>query len=352
MIRASVQAMQGYLPGEQPDDPAVVKLNTNENPYPVPDAVMATLRAVPAEALRRYPDPLCRPLRARLAERHGCDPSQIIVANGSDEILALCTRAFVENDGAIGRFEPTYSLYETLIAIRGVNDMAIPLRPDFDWPIDDALAQLAKEPACGLFFFANPNAPTGRFCAPDAVRRFASEFDGVVLIDEAYVDFAEADCTALVREMPNVIVSRTMSKSCSLAGARLGYALGDASLIEALMKIKDSYNVNVLTQRVGMAILDADDAVRANIQRIKATRTRLTRDLTARGYAVTPSQANFIWVRPAGIDAEALYAALKSRGVLIRFFPGPRTGEYVRISVGTDTDRERLLEELDRIAGS
>jgi histidinol-phosphate aminotransferase len=343
LIRKSVQELTGYTPGEQPDDPLIVKLNTNENPYPPSPRVAEAMRGLDALVLGRYPDPVCRELRARIAELHGCRPEQVFAGNGSDEVLALCTRAFVENDGMIGFFNPSYSLYNVLAEIRDVGQHAVSLNDDFSWPVEAATAELAADPACSLFFFTNPNAPTGRLCARDDVRRFCAGFGGVVVVDEAYVYFARESCDAIALERDNVLVARTLSKSYALAGLRLGYAIGHADLIAALFKIKDSYNVDEITQIIAMAALNDVDHMRANAARVVATRERLAGSLATLGFTVCPSQSNFLWVEPAGMPAKEMFDALRARRILVRYFPGERTGRFLRITVGTDADVDRLL---------
>jgi histidinol-phosphate aminotransferase len=344
LIRKSVDELTGYTPGEQPDDPSIIKLNTNENPYPPSPRVAEALRSMDAAQLSRYPDPVCRELRERLAELHGCRVEQVFVGNGSDEVLALCTRAFVENDGTIGYFDPTYSLYTVLAKIRAVGEHVVPLKDDFGWPIDEAAARLEADETCTLFFFTNPNAPTGRLCPREEVRRFCESFRGVVVVDEAYVDFAEECCDQLALELDNVIVARTFSKSYSLAGLRLGYAIARAPLVEALYKIKDSYNVDGIAQHVALAAVEDVGAMEENAARVVATRERLAARLGALGFSVCPSQANFLFVEPPGMDAKEMFDALRARRILVRYFPGERTGRFLRITVGTDADVDRLLD--------
>ncbi len=336
-IRKAVFKMSGYTPGEQPSDSAVIKLNTNENPYPPSSRVAATLAKMNAEALRLYPDPVCRRLREILADLHNCLPEQVFCANGSDEILALATRAFVEDRGKIGCFEPSYSLYPVLAKIRGVACELLELGSDFAW-------RMPREFSCSLFFLTNPNAPTGLLFDKKRIRAFCRRFKGVVALDEAYVDFASADCMDIALEMPNVLALRTLSKSYSLAGLRFGYAVGAAPLIEALYKIKDSYNVNRLTQELAVAALLDQAHMRRNVRRILSTRRRLAVALGRLGFFVHPSEANFLWVRPpAGIDAAALYQDLRSHKIFVRHFPGPRTGGYLRITIGDDRQTDSLL---------
>jgi histidinol-phosphate aminotransferase len=339
LIRKSVRTLEAYTPGEQLRRPGLIKLNTNENPYPPSPWVAEALTALPLETLRLYPDPVSTGLRQTIADLHEVKLDQVFTGNGSDEILALCTRAFVEDDGTIGYFMPSYSLYPVLAAIRAVPGVACGLTDTFEWPARD------PEPA-SLFFLANPNAPTSMLFPKTKVSAFCKRFSGVVLVDEAYVDFARESCMDLAKTMPNVLVMRTLSKSYSLAGIRCGYVVGPEALISALFKIKDSYNLNRLTQVAAMAALKDQATMRDNAERIKATRDRLSAELEKLGFTVCPSEANFLWAKPGGQDARVLFEALKAEGILIRHFPGERTGEYVRITVGTDEDVDRLLQVL------
>jgi histidinol-phosphate aminotransferase len=339
LIRKSVRTLEAYTPGEQLRRPGLIKLNTNENPYPPSPWVTEALAALPVETLRLYPDPASTGLRQAIADLHEVGLDQVFAGNGSDEILALCTRAFVEDDGAIGYFMPSYSLYPVLAAIRAVPGVACGLTDSFEWPARD------PEPA-SLFFLANPNAPTSMLFPKAKVSAFCSRFSGVVLVDEAYVDFARESCMDLAKTMPNVLVMRTLSKSYSLAGLRCGYVVGPEPLISALFKIKDSYNLNRLTQVAATAALKDQATMRDNAERIKATRQRLSAELEGLGFTVCPSEANFLWAKPAGQAASVLFEALKAEGILIRHFPGERTGDYVRITVGTDEDVDRLLQVL------
>jgi len=338
-IRRTVQALEAYVPGEQPSDPDIVKLNTNENPYPPSPRVLEALAGVDPEVLRQYPDPVCRRLRARIAELHGCDETSVFVGNGSDEVLALCTRAFVENDGSIGYFEPSYSLYPVLADIREASRKPVALGEDFDWRMPDGYD-------CSLFFLATPNAPTGRLYPRSEVAGFCGDLAGVLVLDEAYADFAREHFVGLALAHDNVLAVRSLSKSYSLAGLRLGYAVGPATLIEALSKIKDSYNADALSQALALAALEDQDHMRANVARIKATRARLSGELTALGHQVTPSETNFLWVRPSGMAAKDFFSRLREYGILVRYFAGERTGDFVRITVGTDREVGVLLETV------
>ncbi|MBN1675414.1 MAG: histidinol-phosphate transaminase [Kiritimatiellae bacterium] len=344
LIRQSVQRMTGYVPGEQREAADLIKLNTNENPYPPSPKVGAALAALDGAALRRYPDPVCATLRRRIGERHGCGVEQVFVSNGGDEALALCTRAFVENDGAIGYFDPSYSLYPILADIRGVERRPVALGERFEW-------QMPAGYAAALFFLTNPNAPTGLLYPRATVRAFCERFPGVVVIDEAYVDFAVESCLELALQLRNVLVLRTFSKAYALAGIRAGYVVGSEPLIGALFTIKDSYNVNRFTQTAALAAFEDEAYVRETIARILATRARLSGALERRRFEVFPSQTNFLWAKPAGIAAKTLFEELRKRNILIRYFPGRRTGDFVRVSIGTDQEVDRLLAAVDSVLG-
>lgn len=339
MIRAAVQQLHAYVPGEQPKDAGVIKLNTNENPYPPSPRVVEALKTFDAERLRLYSDPVCSAVRVCVAKMHGCKPENIFVGNGSDEVLALCARAFPERSGTIGYFDPSYSLYPVLAAIEGVATKPVVLPDDFGWK---------TPPADGsdLFFLTNPNAPTSLLFAKKHIEAFCASFRGVVLIDEAYVDFAPEHCADLALSLPNVLVARTLSKSYSLAGLRLGYAIGPAPLIDALFKIKDSYNVSMLSQHLGLAALNDPDSFSENIAKILATRARVTTALRERGWQVLDSATNFLWSRPPRKPAAEVFELLRSKKVFVRYFPGERTKNYLRITIGTDAQMDALLAVL------
>lgn len=344
-IRANVAALHAYTPGEQPHDPDVVKLNTNENPYTPSPAVEAALAALPADRLRKYPVPDAAPVRERVARLHGCAVEQVIVGNGSDELLALCTRAFVPDGGAIGYLTPSYSLYPVLAGIADVATRPFALDADFMWQPGTVPA----DHGCALFFLTNPNAPTGMLHARERVDALCGDRTGVVVIDEAYVDFADADCIDLALSRPNVLVTRTLSKSYSLAGIRAGYAVGPAPLIAALHAIRDAYNVNMLTQTAMCAALDDRAHFEATRQRVRATRARLAGALETRGFTVLPSATNFIFARPVRVPARDVFEGLRARKVYVRYFDAPAVRDYIRISVGTETETDMLLTALDAV---
>ncbi len=343
LIRKSVQAMAGYVPGEQPRDGEIVKLNTNENPYlPSPD-VQDILSMVDIAVLSRYPDPVCLELRKAIAQLHGCGVENVFVGNGSDEVLALCLRAFVERDGSVGFFDPSYSLYPVLADIEDVEKRPVALGPDFGW-------QMPEGYRASLFFLTNPNAPTSLPFPREKVEAFAEGFGGVVVIDEAYADFAEGNLMDLALSSNHVLVARTLSKSYSLAGIRLGYCVGDAELVGALFKIKDSYNVDYLTQEIArVAILD-QDTMKANVQAIVETRRLVADKLREFGFDVAPSQTNFLWVRPAGFPATEWFDRLRERKILVRYFGNDeRTKDFLRITIGTAPEMFQFLDTVEEI---
>lgn len=339
MIRKAVQHLHAYVPGEQPKDANVIKLNTNENPYPPSPRVAAALREFDPSRLRLYSDPVCSAFREHIAAMHGCKSENVFVGNGSDEVLALCARGLVERSGTIGYFDPSYSLYPVLAAIEDVATKPVPLPDDFGWvtpPPDHS----------DLFFLTNPNAPTSLLFAKSKIAAFCKSFRGVVLIDEAYVDFAPEHCIDLALSLPNVIVARTLSKSYSLAGLRLGYAIGPASLIDALFKIKDSYNVSMLSQVLGLAALNDFPYFHENVAKLIATRTRVTSALRDRGWTVVDSATNFLWAKPPQKPAKEVFEFLRSKKIFVRYFPGGRTGDYLRITIGTDAQMDAFLAVL------
>lgn len=343
LIRRNIRLMAGYTPGEQMAAPDLVKLNTNENPYPPSPRVLKALRALDPARLRLYPDPVCSGIRNILAARHGVEPGQVFVGNGSDEVLRLITLAFVENSGSLGMFTPSYSLYDVLADSIGVPMKKIPLGPGFGWRTPPPAFR------CSVFFITTPNNPTGVMYPPKAVKAFCRRFKGLVVIDEAYVDFAGWDFMELARTLPNVLVLRTLSKSYSLAGIRLGYAVGPTDLIGALLKLKDSYNVNRLTQLAAEAGLSDEGYMIRQAARIRASRARLARNLERLGFQVTPSEANFLWVKPTRVGAKALFEALRARRILIRYNPKDWHPDYVRITVGTEAEIAKLLVAIREI---
>ncbi|MCX7819366.1 MAG: aminotransferase class I/II-fold pyridoxal phosphate-dependent enzyme [Kiritimatiellae bacterium] len=341
-IRPAIAAMTGYTPGEQPREPDIIKLNTNENPYPPSPAVVRALREFDVASLRRYPEPMCDALRARIAELHRVRAEQVLVGNGSDELLALCVRALVPRNAAIGWFEPSYSLYPVLAAMEELRAVPTELGPDFEWrePVVDDVA---------LFLLTHPNAPTGCTYPAEAIEGFRARFSGILAVDEAYVDFATRDLMGMVGKDDRTLVFRSLSKSFSLAGLRLGYVVGPPDLIRAMATVKDSYNVDRLAAALGQAALGDLEWMRQNVRRIRATRERVRARLHELGCRVWPSETNFLWFRPAGRPAAEVMAELRAARILVRYFPGRRTGECLRVTIGTDPEMDTFLGAMERI---
>ncbi len=340
--------MHGYVPGEQPQGGRVVKLNTNENPYPPAPGVVDAIRDAATADLRLYPEPSAKPLREEAARRYGVRPEQVVAGNGSDELLTMLTRAIVGPDDIVVYPDPTYSLYDTLVTVQEGRSLTIPFPPDFTTPPALFVAEGR------MMLICNPNAPSGSLTPIETIAELASGFDGVVVVDEAYVDFAPAGSTALplLATHPNVIVLRTFSKSFSLAGMRIGLAFGHPDLLAEVAKVKDSYNLSRIAIVAGTAALVAIDWMEGNVARIVATRARLSAGLTGLGYDVLPSATNFVLARRAGEDQGPVQKALRERGVLVRHFATDRLRDALRISVGTEDEIDRLLDELAAVRRS
>ena len=347
-IARSVRVLEAYTPGEQPKAKNVVKLNTNENPYLPSPKCAEVLKSFDLDALRRYPDPVFTALRTRIAKIWKTVPERVFVGNGSDEILTLAAKAFVEDDEAIGSLDPSYSLYRTLAAIRNVPFVPSPLSDDFTWqkPVLEADGKKVS-----LFLLTNPNAPTGTVTPKETISAFAGKFKGVVIVDEAYVDFAKTNCVSLATDAKNrnLIVMRTFSKSFSLAGLRVGYCIGPEDLIDALYKVKDSYNADAVAQSVALAALNDLPWMRNNAAKVKRTRTRVAKELARRGWDVLPSESNFLFARPAHCPAAELFDALRKMNIFVRYFKGSRTGDRLRITIGTDAEMDTLLNALSSL---
>jgi len=343
-FRKNIERMTGYVPGEQPAaESRVVKLNTNENPYPPSPRVLQVLRETDWSLLRKYPDPMANKVRDIIARLFDVDRENVLCGNGSDELLTLVVRAFVGEGERIAWPTPTYSLYPVLAQIQAAEAVEVPTRDDFTIPLGD-LAQVDAK----VVILSNPNAPTGVFTPVDAVADLADRFDGVVVVDEAYGDFGPGSAVAAVKEKPNLLVLRTLSKSYSLAGLRFGFAVGPADLIAGLAKVKDSYNVDAVAIEVAAAALEGQDWMRANAETIRAERDRIARRLDDLGFDVTPSQANFLLARVPDGEAETCYRWLKARGILVRYWNLPRLADKVRITVGTPEENDALLAALEK----
>jgi histidinol-phosphate aminotransferase len=350
LIRPLIEALHAYVPGEQPRIPGLIKLNTNENPYPPSPKVLRAAKAAVDGRLRLYPHPTAQALRERLAKRHGCRPENVIVGNGSDELLAMAVRAFVEpGTGRAQWLSPAYSLYPVIVRQHGAKTGSAPLQPDFSLPSIAALRR-SKDWSfdASLTFVTTPNAPSGRGYATKELATLCKSLKGVVILDEAYVDFASEDAMTLHR-LPNVLVSRTFSKGYSLCFQRVGYFVGPAPLIEALDKIRDSYNVNGLGQIAALATLDDLPYYRRCAKKIVATRTWLSFELYRLGFDVLPSETNFIFTKPPKRPAKVWLAELRKRKILVRWFDYPATRDRLRITIGTDAEARAVVRAATAI---
>jgi histidinol-phosphate aminotransferase len=364
LIRPLVRDLHAYVPGEQPKIKGLIKLNTNENPYPPSPLVRAAVRAAVDGRLRLYPNPTAQALREKLAKLHGCAPENIIVGNGSDEVLALAVRGFVEPKSEVGSqksevakamvqyFTPSYSLYPVLADIHGAAKNAVPLKPDFSLP---TVAELKRGKQwnfnAALTFVTTPNAPSGRGYQTSELEILCHEQKGVVVLDEAYVDFANENALKLALKFPHVLVARTFSKAYSLCFQRVGYFVGHPELIAALDKIRDSYNVNGLGQIAAAATLDDLKFYRANFKKIIATREWLSRELAKLGFRVLPSQTNFILAEPPLFPAKDWLQKLRDRKILVRWFSAPEVRDYLRITIGTPAEAVALVKAVRGILG-
>lgn len=341
-LRPAIEQLQAYVPGEQPQAPGLVKLNTNENPYPPSPKVVEALQAAVGERLRLYPDPVASTLRARLGERYGFAAEQVIVGNGCDDILNLCVRAFCDAGDKLAYFSPSYSLYPVLADLQGARRVELPLDDQFQIAAHPGL--LRQLDGVKLVFVTQPNAPSGVWLQRVELQRVIEETRGVVVIDEAYADFAADHCLDFARDYPNVLVARSFSKSFSLAGLRLGWAAGPSALVDGLRKVKDSYNVGRLAQVAGEAALADQPYFEETVGRVKTTRARLAGELRELGFEVCPSQANFLFVRPpAPLTAEAWFQKLRDHQILIRWWNADRIRDHARVSIGTDEEINQLL---------
>jgi histidinol-phosphate aminotransferase len=363
LIRPRVRDLHAYVPGEQPKIKGLIKLNTNENPYPPSPRVLAAVKAAVDGRLRLYPNPTAQILREKLAKLHGCRPENIIIGNGSDEVLALAVRAFVEprsevrgqrsevSAATVQYFTPSYSLYQVLADTHGAAKNIVPLKPDFSMP-DVAELKRGKqwEFSAALTFVTTPNAPSGRGYQTSELEKLCRAQKGVIVLDEAYVDFARENAMNLALKFPHVLVARTFSKAYSLCFQRVGYFVGHPDLIAALDKIRDSYNVNGLGQIAAAATLDDLRFYRANFRKIIGTREWLARELTGLGFRVLPSQTNFILAQPPRFPAKAWLQKLRGRKILVRWFDALEVCDFLRITIGTQAEAETLIRVVHSIS--
>ncbi len=343
-FRPCISAMKGYVPGIQPREAGkYIKLNSNENPYPPSPLVEETLRQFSYQALRFYPDPLCHQLREKLGELYGLAPEQIICGNGSDDILNIIVRTFIQPGEVMAFYEPTFPLYRVLGIIHGAEIISIPVSAPYqDFP--------DPPPAANVFFLANPNSPLGYSVPLSQISELAQKVTGILVVDEAYAEFAKENALSLLTHFQNVIIVRTVSKSYSLAGVRLGYALGDAALIKEMFKVKDPFNVNQLTQKIVIAALTDQEYYRKNIACIVTTRDWFTQEARQLGYKIIPSQANFIFPSPPRQgEGRSFYQSLYERNILTRFFDEELLKDGVRMTIGTHEEMELTLQAMREI---
>jgi histidinol-phosphate aminotransferase len=359
-FRENIEKTKGYEPGFQPPASSIeyrvssiVKLNTNENPYPPSPKVMKVLSEISPEQLRRYPDPMGSAFRQAAAEVNGVAPDYIMCCNGGDELLKMAFQAFCDENRPVAYPVPTYSLYPVLAKLQNCRAIEIPFDSEFNLP-----AKLAAS-AANLTIVCNPNAPNGSFINVDELASLADEASGVLLIDEAYVDFAEKNCIALVKDFDNVIILRSMSKGYSLAGLRFGYAIAQPGLIAGLIKVKDSYNVDAVAIAVAVAAIRDQDYFRKTVEKVKAERKRLTEQLRTLGFNVPDSSSNFILAEcknsPSRLglaetgSAAEIYEKLIQRNIFVRYFAYPPLEDKLRISIGTAEQNDTLLSALKEI---
>ena len=344
-FRPAIDALTAYQPGEQPAAGAqVVKLNTNENPYPPSAAALEALRSMNPDSLRRYPQPAADEFRESAAAVLGVDPAWIVAGNGSDDLLTMLFRSVAGSGRPVAFPAPTYSLYRTLARMQEAPVVEVPFDDSYALPVGRLAAAGAP-----LTLVASPNSPSGNRMPNADLAALAARLDGVLVIDEAYAAFASGDALELTARHANVVVLRTLSKSHSLAGLRLGFAVARPALLAGLLKVKDSYNVDAVSARVGAAAIRDTAHTLANVERVRASRERLSAALAASGCRVWPSEANFLLVRPPGGDARSVYERLKAEGILIRYFDEPLLADRLRITVGTAEQNERLVAALRRL---
>jgi len=367
LVRPLIRRLTPYVPGEQPKIPGLIKLNTNENPYPPSPKVLEAVRAAANGRLRLYPNPTAEPLREKLAALHGVKADNIIVGNGSDELLAMASRAFVEpaspkvkgrvaggisSKSKIQFFTPSYSLYPVLAAIHGASSNPAPLPRDFSLPqVDELRREQIWDFRAALTYVTTPNAPTGRGYLKRELEALCAAQCGVVVLDEAYADFGSESAVELAGKLPQVIVARTFSKGYSLCAQRIGYFVGDPVLIEALHKIRDSYNVNALGQAAALATLEDLPYYHGNFRRIIASRGLLSAELSSLGFDVLPSATNFIFTKPPRFHAKVWLEKLRQRKILVRWFDQKRTRDFLRITIGSEEEVAALIVAAKSVLG-
>lgn len=342
-FRENVEKIKGYQPGFQPKDADVVKLNTNENPYPPSPKALEVLKNIASQQLRKYPDPLGTVFREAAGKINAVPADWIMCCNGGDDLLSIAFRAFCDEKRPVAYPVPTYSLYPVLADLQNCEAIEIPFDKEFNLPPKLASAGVALTIVC------NPNAPTGSFINVSELASLADELECVLLIDEAYVDFAEQNCTSLVKNFDNVIILRSLSKGYALAGLRFGYAIAQPNLIEGLIKVKDSYNVDAVAIAVAAAAISDQQYFKQNVERVKAERARVTGQLGQLDFEVSPSSSNFVLAKSKNAKAADIYDKLVQRNIFVRYFNLPGLDDKLRVTIGTAEQNDKLLNALKEI---
>ncbi|MDP3980930.1 MAG: histidinol-phosphate transaminase [Chlamydiota bacterium] len=335
-----IQDLSAYVPGIQPEGTDYIKLNTNENPYPPSRQVIQALKKASNATLRLYPNPSAEGLRKKIADRFGLDPDCVLIGNGSDELINLIIRSVVGPGDKVFLTYPTYILYDVLVNLQQGSKVIHSLDAQYNLTPPFATDGLK------LAFFANPNTPTGTIFQKDILEQFCTQTEALVVIDEAYVDFAKTDCLDFIHRFKNVLITRTFSKSYAMAGLRIGYVLGTPENIRELMKIKDSYNVNRLSAIAAEAAFDDYEYMLKRAQMVIRDRKFLTKQLEKLDFDVLPSEANFVFAKHRRIDAKMIYKMLLDQHILVRHFDLPRLNEFLRISIGTHQEMVKLITAL------
>jgi histidinol-phosphate aminotransferase len=343
-FRPEIESTAGYVPGEQPQDGEFIKLNTNENPYPPSPAVGRAIEETIGR-LRKYPDPMAGEFRRRAGELLGIPPDWILCGNGSDDILTIVTRALVGQGQLLRLPYPSYILYKMLGELQGARSEEV--RFNADWSLPTEFAHGRDD--LRVVFLANPNSPSGTMVPPHKVLEIAERLPCPLLVDEAYVDFADTNCMSLVAKCEKIMVSRTLSKSYALAGLRFGYIVAQPHLIEQLIKVKDSYNCDALAIAGATAAIGDQAWLAANRATILATRRRLVAEMRNLGFVTVDSQSNFTWNTHPSLPVRPIYERLKRDRILVRYMNYPGWGDGLRISVGTDVEITACLEKLRAI---
>jgi histidinol-phosphate aminotransferase len=344
-FRKNIDEMQAYEPGEQPlPGTKVIKLNTNENPYPPSPKAIEAMKKLDGEMLRRYPDPLSTHAREAAAQIYDVPAEYIMAVNGSDEILAYIARACVEPGRKMAYPVPTYLLYPVLGRMQDCDCVEVPYNDDFSIPVGKLI-----EADGAVTIICSPNNPDGNTASLKDLRALAENLAGLLVVDEAYCDFAAGNAMELVKEFSNVMVLRTLSKGYSLAGLRLGFGIAHPDILKGIFKVKDSYNVSAMAIRIGAAAMLDQDYLKETVALVVRGRAKLAEDLAALGFKIWPSQSNFLFVRPPGGDAENVFQSLRKRGILVRHFSRPGIKDKMRIAVGTPEEMDALIAALKDI---